>query len=299
MARGYCNFRKTDKFSGGLNPTWWSKGLTFWAPFDRVADPLKLHRGVGALSFTRATGATFLNPDTGLIEVVGNDVLRIEANGVLIEGQRTNLCAYSETGAQWAANTGWTKTNNSFPAPDGSTNATRIAHDGSPGGESVYPPAVTLANGVSYVACVYVKGAVGEDNNFYFNDGGSANPVHVVYTGEWQLVFTPVYFGLGAIAYFYIEGVTGSPRTLDVWGWQIEEGSFPSSYIPTTSAAVTRNADVLTFPAIAGAGTSIAKIDGVYQEIDYDTFAPTSGHVADVRKWNRTLSAPELALLLP
>lgn len=37
-----------------------------------------------------------------------------------------------------------------------------------------------------------------------------------------------------------------SPTTIYVWGLQMEQGSYATSYIPTTSASVTRNADVIS-----------------------------------------------------
>jgi hypothetical protein len=44
---------------------------------------------------------------------------------------------------------------------------------------------------------------------------------------------------------------------LYVWGAQLEKASFPSSYIPTTTATVTRNADVLTFPTSGNVSATI------------------------------------------
>ncbi len=52
-------------------------------------------------------------------------------------------------------------------------------------------------------------------------------------------------------------------ETLGAWGLQCEAAAFASSYIPTTTVAVTRNADVLTY---AQAGNWIATIGSVYAE---------------------------------
>jgi hypothetical protein len=52
--------------------------------------------------------------------------------------------------------------------------------------------------------------------------------------------------GAGAAAYLYEgDGTSG----LYIWGAQLEAASFPSSYIPTTTASATRAADVLTYTA--------------------------------------------------
>jgi hypothetical protein len=60
--------------------------------------------------------------------------------------------------------------------------------------------------------------------------------------------------------------------TAYVWGAQIEAGSIATSYIPTTAAAVTRNADVISVSgAVSGC---IGQTEGtIYAEVDIRTFA--------------------------
>jgi hypothetical protein len=60
--------------------------------------------------------------------------------------------------------------------------------------------------------------------------------------------------------------------TAYTWGAQMEAGSVPTSYIPTTTAAVTRNADVISLSgAVSGC---IGQTEGtLYAEVDIRTFA--------------------------
>jgi hypothetical protein len=66
--------------------------------------------------------------------------------------------------------------------------------------------------------------------------------------------------------------VTVSGDTCYIFGAQLEVGSVPTSYIPTTAAAVTRNADVVTLSgAVSGC---IGQTEGtIYAEFEYKTNA--------------------------
>jgi hypothetical protein len=60
----------------------------------------------------------------------------------------------------------------------------------------------------------------------------------------------------------YYHGIRLATNTDAVyaWGGDAELGAFASSYIPTTTAAVTRNADVLTMPASGNMSGSVGTV---------------------------------------
>jgi hypothetical protein len=77
-------------------------------------------------------------------------------------------------------------------------------------------------------------------------------------TPTFSALATPTYTGNG----------TGS---IYVWGAQLEAGSYPTSYIPTTSAAVTRNADVIS-------KTGISALIGTEFTVFFDAYETTGGN---------------------
>jgi hypothetical protein len=87
----------------------------------------------------------------------------------------------------------------------------------------------------------------------------------------------------GTVSFFFAEGdsdvtwpVSGALNlTAYTWGAQMEAGSVPTSYIPTTTAAVTRNADVISVSgAVSGC---IGQTEGtIYAEVDLRASASSS-----------------------
>ena len=186
--------------------------------------------------------ATRVNKE-GLIEVVGHDKLRIDYTdtdkGVaLLENTSTNLVNYSED----FSNAWWQKLNNvtvsaeKVISPDGRLNASQLVFDGTSGGR-IEKGISGLTQGADYSVSVYARVSSGTQIvNF-----GSVSDFEYTLTTEWQrLTSTQAE-----------NDTTGYPRlkcndavTIEVWGFQLEQNSFSSSYISTSGSAVTRAADV-------------------------------------------------------
>jgi hypothetical protein len=85
-------------------------------------------------------------------------------------------------------------------------------------------------------------------------------------TGQYQYrIYIP-----NSSATLTYAAASGNTEGVFVWGAQLETGSVATSYIPTTAAAVTRNADVVSLSgAVSG---SIGQTEGtLYAEVDLTT----------------------------
>jgi hypothetical protein len=78
------------------------------------------------ITFSRSSGATYLNPDTGLITSAYTDQARFEKEGLLIEESRTNLIPNSQVFATGYSGAQFTITDNAVVAPDGTTTAASL-----------------------------------------------------------------------------------------------------------------------------------------------------------------------------
>ena len=239
-----------------------------------TAYSLKPTDGSGDLTFTRASTATRVNA-AGLIESVATGVPRIDYTGggcgkLLLEPQRTNVVLQSENldSGAWPTNN-ITSINSDFAtSPSGATTADKINY-GSGNGfirtNSTLTAASSASIFVKYVDFPFIQIMMSGDANHYANfdiqngtigSVGSASTAAIEdYGNGWYRIILNALTGTfnGTARFYKIDtlakgwaqggGVAGS---FLMWGGQLELGSYPTSYIPTTTTAVTRTQDTAT-----------------------------------------------------
>ena len=183
-------------------------------------------------TFARAsTATTTIGSD---LFTVGKNWARLEDDGYLSEPAATNLCLHSQAfdDASWV---GSTVTADDATAPDGTATADKITAS-----SSGILQSITVSTGAEYTGGLWLKAAASVNVPVVI-DGTSTN---AAVTTEWQKFGSTVASSSGTNIDF---GLGVGTYTVWVWGAQVEEGSTPSSYIATTTAAVTRKADVMTY----------------------------------------------------
>jgi hypothetical protein len=201
-----------------------------------------------------------------------------ESLGLLIEEQRTNLLLWSEEfeNAAWSK-TGTTVTANTIVAPDGTLAGDKLLENTDNNNHFIQQN-FTATSGVTYTATVFFKAAespflmFGFSGSTPFSDlvhvisinlstlavttaSGSPENVSVVSVGNgWyraSISKAPVATGTANIQIrLSKDGIwnnrvyTGDGYSgIYIWGAQLEQGGFSTSYIKTEAAQVTRNAD--------------------------------------------------------
>lgn len=183
-------------------------------------------------------------------EATGSAISSSTLKGYLAEGSRTNVALQSEAfGTTWTTSSG-SITSNTTAAPDGTTTADTATSTG----DSFIYQYFTPASATSYTFSFWAKAASGTNQmNIYF---GRSSPLtypanaSITLTTEWQR-FTLTGTMLDTSQHFVQIGGAGtfsSGESIILWGGQIENAAFASSYIPTTTVSVTRAADTLTYP---------------------------------------------------
>ena len=227
--------------------------------------------------------ATYVN-SSGIVTAATNnqprfdyDPVALTCKGLLIEELRTNYIIYSDQ----FNNGNWVKEQTSISAdavvsPDGTQNADKLIEDNSTNIHDVYQGVAGLTDNTVYTVTVYAK--AGERTEIYlelmsktptqygarFNlsngtvtTGGFNPPSSYSITpagNGWYRCSVSNSVGTGAFnprltVGLYNGGTSYAGNGTSgayFWGAQLELGAFPTSYIPTTSAALTRNADVAT-----------------------------------------------------
>ena len=256
------------------------------------------------ITFSRASSATYFD-EKGVLQTAPTGVPRIdhdpvtgECKGLLIEEQRMNLLLYSEQ----FNNTAWDKagatvtTTNTIVAPDGTLSADKIIEDTVNSEHYIRCKTVSCGAG-TYTASVFWHES--SDRSLHLrvvHNGETYTTSQVVFSknslslsqvsgnatsasatnvggGWWRiaLVFSilatrNVQHGVqlwNTTSFYTGNGTSG----LYAWGLQLEQGTFPTSYIKTEASQVTRAADaaVMTGTNFSDWSNSVGTILGEYK----------------------------------
>lgn len=193
--------------------------------------------------------------------------------GMLMEPSRTNLCLQSET----LDNASWTKTASSITAnaiasPDGATTADKIVEDGTTAIHLI-SQSIAFTSGTTYAASVYFKAgertwgfvqlpsaAFTTNTSAYFNlstgtvgttSNSPTTAVEQLPNGWYRCTIikaaTVTTSGVLTVSTASADNTNSyagnSTSGIYAWGIQVEASAYPTSYIPTVAATVTRAAD--------------------------------------------------------
>ena len=230
--------------------------------------------------------ATEYFPTTTRLNIPRIDYTNGSCPSLLVEPQRTNLVTYSEQ----FDDASWTKTNstvtaNSAVSPSGTLTADKIIASAVPGDKYIFK-LLTINLAQPFTISAFFKKS--EYRLAFLRGGGQTSQPYVIYNLDTQSIVSTSGTSSTKIENYgngwYRISLTLNSRTTTVlapnfyfapdsgytldasnvlqytgngtsggflWGAQVEQGAYGSSYIPTVASTVTRNADVISKTGIS------------------------------------------------
>ena len=251
---------------------WYKCSITF----DKTITDVRIYLANDDGNITQSSGSIYIQDaqlEVGLVATdyietttttavsgITEDLPRLDYSGgascpsLLLEPQRTNLVTHSEYFDAWTKIGSPTITTNYGASPEGVQNSTRI--------QAVSGNRIYLSIGGSsstYTYSIYAKGS----GTFRLRDNSGTYSLNISPTSEWARYD---YSFTDAFTNIQIEFTATSD--VEIYGVQIEQGSYPTSYIPTYGTSQTRVAEDVSLTSAAVA--TIAPISGITMFMDFD-----------------------------
>jgi len=202
---------------------------------------------------------------------------------LLLEKQSTNLVSYSQdfSNAYWSklgqgvADTAVVTANYAI-SPDGTQNATRFVcnlNGGNTSSDRSWMIVSFTAQATSTISIWIKLNSAGTKTVLLSDSGGGTKTISGT---DWQRIDATFVGASGEFRIGLIGGSTSDTLDCCIWGAQAEASSYPTSYIPTTSASATRVADACFRNSYAGGITSEGTIFADFEYLRTDGGYSTS-----------------------
>lgn len=237
----------------------------------------------------------------------------------LLEPSKINLVTYSEDFSQLSSQSNVTITDNQVISPDGTQNASSFIDNSATGVHrafSIYSSSIASGQLVSHSIFAKAKehkwfqlstgGNTNDqwanfdlENGVIGNSSSAANPIIENYGNGW---YRCILFATTSATNASLAGLvtltnnldatlrspsySGSNKGVYVFGLQIEQGSYPTSYIPTSGSAVTRVAETANGAGDASTfndseGVLMAEISALANDGSYKTLTINNNGISD------------------
>lgn len=241
------------------------------------------------ISFSRASTASYFNSSGILVTAISNqprldhDPITGESVGLLLEETRTNLLSYSEQ----FNDTYWTKasvtvTADSTTSPDGTTNADLILEEETVTAHQLVGTETVNSETTNVTASIFLKPAgrsrctltVTASNNYFTADfdlstsststsssgtgAAESSTIQPLINGWYRISLTGKTGQSGTTSFILrfnddtinLSYLGDNTKGMFLWGAQLEQGNFSTSYIKTTTTVYTRENELAELTGI-------------------------------------------------